>query len=176
MSNKFNDLQDEKYSERYIINSLINYYGEVKDAIDEHKEIKKNLEEIILDYFRVCEINEKPIDSIETHHIRAERIPKEVDHKITDDDIKIAANLNVFDIRRTYPVSEYFLKKAPSENKKEIDIYDTYIRYINDKKEEDKIKLVEYVIKNNKLWILERCSENNMKIRYLGCGLKITKL
>lgn len=41
MSNKFNDLQDEKYSERYIINSLINYYGEVKDAIDEHKEIKK---------------------------------------------------------------------------------------------------------------------------------------
>ena len=176
MSNKFNDLQDEKYSERYIINSLIDYYGEVKDAIDEHKEIKKNLEEIILDYFRVCEINEKPIDSIETHHIRAERIPKEVDHKITDDDIKIAANLNVFDIRRTYPVSEYFLKKEPSENKKEIDIYDTYIRYINDKKEEDKIKLVEYVIKNNKLWILERCSENNMKIRYLGCGLKITKL
>ena len=164
MSNKFNDLQDEKYSERYIINSLINYYGEVKDAIDEHKEIKKNLEEIILDYFRICEIDEKPIDSIETHHIRA------------DDDIKIAANLNVFDIRRTYPVSEYFLKKAPSENKKEIDIYDTYIRYINDKKEEDKIKLVEYVIKNNKLWILERCSENNMKIRYLGCGLKITKL
>ena len=176
MSTKFNDLQDEKYSERYIINSLINYYGEVKDAIDEHKEIKKNLEEIILDYFRICEIDEKPIDSIETHHIRAERIPKEVDDKITDDEIKMAANLNVFDIRRTYSVSEYFLKKAPSKNKQEIDIYNTYIKYINEKKEKDKIKLVEYVIENNKLWMLERCLEKNMKVRDLDYSLKITKI
>lgn len=88
----------------------------------------------------------------------------------------MAANLNVFDIRRTYSVSEYFLKKAPSKNKQEIDIYNTYIKYINEKKEKDKIKLVEYVIENNKLWMLERCLEKNMKVRDLDYSLKITKI
>ena len=168
---------DDSINEKYIINSLINYYAELEDSISEHKKVKKNLEEIILDYFKVCDINENPVDSIENNNIRVERVERVTKQAITYDEIDVAArDLNIYDIKKNYNTSEYFLKKIYSEDKEEIDIHSTYISYVNENKDEDKIKLVEYLIKHNKLSMLERCLDKGVNITGLDYKLKIIKL